>query len=60
MIPFYQMRFRDGSAFSSDTQVVYKVYLVSPVYLISQLKVWWQMAHPHRIFPGLGVNEWIL
>ena len=60
MIPFYQMRFRDGSAFSSDTQVVYKVYLVRPVYLISQLKVWWQMAHPHRISPGLGVNEWIL
>lgn len=60
MIPFYQMRFRDGSAFSSDTQLVYKVYFVRPVHLISQLKVWWQMAHLHRIFPGLGVNEWIL
>lgn len=54
------MRFRDGSEFSCDTQLVNKVHLVKSMYLTSQLKVWWQMAHPHGTFPGLGVTEWIL
>lgn len=48
------------TAFSNDTQLVYKEYFERPK-VSGRLKVWWQMANDlHRTFPGLGVTEWIL